>query len=225
MIRVALCVLAAMINPVIHFGMLAGFVALVPSLVQDAFGNNDKPASACDKPARIEAVAKQQMSRARTRGDPTDMPTAEESKTSVEVMGASSHSRDLSSVRLEETNDGIRVIVAAPGVKPEDLEVTWVDQTLQVKGCTETNGEAFAVDRHIVTPRQIDPNTAKCTHAHGVLTITLERKASKKIPVNAEVVVATASPVEAMPAADKDEVLHESEGEWAEPSPVTQDDE
>merc|ERR1719263_1958609 len=188
MIRVALCVLAAMINPVIHFGMLAGFVALVPSLVQDAFGNNDKPASACDKPARIEAVAKQQMSRARTRGDPTDMPTAEESKTSVEVMGTSSHSRDLSSVRLEDTNDGVRVIVAAPGVKPEDLEVTWVDETLQIKGCTERSSEVFTVDRRIVMPRQIDQDTAKCSHENGVLTVALERKAAKRIPVQRKAV-------------------------------------
>merc|ERR1719198_514720 len=136
--------------------------------------------------------------------------------------------RDLSSARVEETSDGIRVTVCAPGVKPEDLEVAWVDQTLRVKGSTARSNEVFTVDRHIVTPRQIDPDSAKCTHAHGVLTITLARKASKKIPVNADIQVVTATtatPVaEAVSEADKDvEVLHESEGEWVESTPITQD--
>merc|ERR1719198_413176 len=134
-------------------------------------------------------------------------------------------SRDLSTATIEETSDGIRVTVSAPGIKPEDLEVTWVDQTLQVKGSTARSNEVFTVDRHVITPRQIDPDSAKCTHADGVLTITLARKASKKIPINADIqdVTATATPVVAVPGADTDEVLHESEGEWVESSPVTQD--
>jgi len=213
LIRLALCFLA----PVIYFGCVFGTMALVASLMNDVCEDGDDRNQ--NSSAKSDCFKKMAFGHWRAK-----MKAANASAQS-DKNAPTSH-RDLSTATMEETSDGIRVTVAAPGVKPEDLEVTWVDQTLQVKGSTARSNEVFTVDRHIVTPRQIDPDSAKCTHAHGVLTITLARKASKKIPVNAEVQVVTATtatPVAAVPEADKDEVLHESEGEWVESSPVTQD--
>lgn len=207
LIRLALCLFA----PVIYFGCVFGTMALVASLMNDMSSSEVD----CDRDsgsAKSDCFKKMAFGHWRAKMKAADAPA---------------YHRDLSSARVEETSDGIRVTVAAPGVKPEDLEVTWVDQTLQIKGSTARGNEVFTVDRHIVASRQIDPDSAKCTHADGVLTITLARKASKKIPVNADiqVVTATATPVEVAPEADTDEVLHESEGEWVESSPVTQDSE
>merc|ERR1719160_1143073 len=80
--------------------------------------------------------------------------------------------RDLSSVRLEESSDGVQVIIGAPGVKQEDFEVVKGDHTLHVKGETAHGTDVFCVDRHIVLSRQVDLDTALCTHSNGVLTIT-----------------------------------------------------
>merc|ERR1712196_636047 len=88
-------------------------------------------------------------------------------------------------VRLEESSDGVQVIIGAPGVKQEDFDVVQGDHTLHVKGETAHGTDVFCVDRHIVLSRQVDLDTALCTHSNGVLTITLKRKEGKRIPVKA----------------------------------------
>lgn len=124
--------------------------------------------------------------------------------------------RDLSSVSVQESAEGLRVIVAAPGLKPEDLKVSVVDDALHVHGETKTAGELYVVDRKIVPPRRVDLDSVSCSHADGVLTILLSRKAAKSIPVTKGVAVtAPVAGEEAAPgvAADPD-----SEGEWIDPA-------
>jgi len=90
--------------------------------------------------------------------------------------------KELSSARLEETTDGVRVIIGAPGVQQEDLEVTHDEHTLSVKGETERDNEVYVVDRQIRLPSVIDLASAQCTHNNGVLTITLKKKVAKLFP-------------------------------------------
>lgn len=130
--------------------------------------------------------------------------------------------RDLSSARLEETADGVRVTVAAPGVKPDDLEVTVIEQTLRITGETAINGDVFHVDRHVVLASRLDPESAACTHADGVVTVTLTRKPSKVIRVNAASTPVAAEHAEGVPVVDENE---SSEGEWVEKEPAVKKDE
>merc|ERR1712146_355812 len=103
------------------------------------------------------------------------------------------------------------------GVKPEHLDVSIVDESIHIMGETTRGSESFVIDRRIRMPRNVDADSAECTHENGVLTLTLKRKAGKRIRVNAEAVV-TSEPV----AADAAEF---SEGEWVEKDASTKKDE
>ena len=76
-----------------------------------------------------------------------------------------------------------RVIVAAPGVSPEHLEVSVIDDALRVAGETKKGTEVFCVDRYVDPPCGADIETAKATHDNGVVTIVMQRKAGKRIPI------------------------------------------
>merc|ERR1719274_372580 len=97
---------------------------------------------------------------------------------------------NLSSARFEETVDGVRVLIGAPGVRAQDLEVRQDELTLCVKGQTERGVDTFyIVDQQIELPSCIDLDSAQCTHANGVLTIELKKKVGKTIPVSVGVEV------------------------------------
>lgn len=139
-------------------------------------------------------------------------------------MGASKVRRhDLSSARLETTPEGIKVVVAAPGVAPTDLDVSVVEHSLRVKGETKRGVDVFCVDHQIVPPRHVDVNTAKCTHADGEVTIVLSKKIGKRIPIAAAAPAPADEQASTTEAVDQDgaieaavrEVTGEgSEGEW-----------
>jgi len=100
---------------------------------------------------------------------------------------------ELSSVRLEETRSGVKLIIGAPGVEQKDLEVTQDENTLSVKGETECANEVYLVDRQIRLPSVIDLASAECTHTNGVLTITLKKKVAKSIPISVGIKVTSPS--------------------------------
>jgi len=87
----------------------------------------------------------------------------------------------------ERDPDGpICVIIPAPGVKPEDLKVTVVDGTLTLRGKSRgAGGQIFTVDRTLSAPRGVELEATTCTHADGIITLTIPRAARKSIPVNA----------------------------------------
>merc|ERR1719240_118435 len=90
---------------------------------------------------------------------------------------------DLSTSRIESTKDGVLIIVAAPGVSPSDVVVEFVENTLIVKGETTKGSEVYCTDVKIMLPRQLDPDSAKCTHADGALNITLAKKAPTRVVI------------------------------------------
>merc|ERR1719482_2403419 len=76
----------------------------------------------------------------------------------------------------KEDEKAIRLIVSAPGVQPSDLKVTILESTLSIKGETKRGDTLFAVDKQMAVPRLADTDTAECTHADGIVTITMRRK-------------------------------------------------
>merc|ERR1712146_294328 len=60
-------------------------------------------------------------------------------------------------------------------------------QTLHMGGETVRGSEAYVVEKKIGLPFPLDLDTAECTHADGALTVTLKKKAAKKIPVTVAV--------------------------------------
>merc|ERR1719408_248448 len=86
----------------------------------------------------------------------------------------------------DDSDTPIRVDVVAPGVAPSDIKVTVLENTIKIEGKTKRGDSIFAVDKHVVAPRLADTDTAECTHADGIVTITMRRKAIKRIPVQVE---------------------------------------
>jgi len=93
---------------------------------------------------------------------------------------------DLSSVHVVETlgEESLSVIIATPGVRNEDLHVSFVDSVCFVKGESTKGSDVFRVDRRIVLPQgKYDGETASATHADGTLTLVFNKRAAKRIPV------------------------------------------
>merc|ERR1712070_767156 len=92
---------------------------------------------------------------------------------------------DLSSMRVEKGKAEVTLIVSAPGVATEDLEVLTLSNTIHVKGSSTANGEVWSVNQQIsvAAHSDIDIESACATHANGVVTIRMKRKAGKNIPI------------------------------------------
>merc|ERR1712159_79032 len=63
------------------------------------------------------------------------------------------------------------------------------EHSLTVRGESAHGKEVYKVDRQVRLPSAIDLDSVHCTHINGMLTITLKRKASKRIPVSVGVEV------------------------------------
>jgi len=205
LLRLAFFVLA----PIIYFGAMMSLGCLMTSFVGAALSCGDD-----DEQARSRSFCSTNMTHCdRVRKCFAKMKEAAgngENNDGSDQKSAALRRRDLSSVRVEEAIDGVSVIIGAPGVKQEDLEVLQSDHTLHVKGKTTRGTETFFVDRHIVLNRQVALDTAQCVHSNGVLTITLKRKEAKRIAVNAEVAPATVPVSSAEPEESSDD------NEWVE---------
>merc|ERR1719231_275525 len=110
----------------------------------------------------------------------SNTPTA---RTAKEVMRY-----DMSSVTVgRDDDDGvepIRVVVSAPGVKTDDLNVSVLDGTLTIHGETKgAGGEVFGVDRKLFARQGVELEATTWTHADGIITLLIPRKARKSIPI------------------------------------------
>jgi len=90
-------------------------------------------------------------------------------------------------VDMYETDDAVVVKMAIPGVKPEDLDVSVVGDTLTVKG--ETKAEEEVKEEHYIRrerrygsfcrsltiPIPVLPDEAEAGFENGVLTLTLPK--------------------------------------------------
>lgn len=95
-------------------------------------------------------------------------------------------------VDLYETKDNLVVKAELPGVKPEEVEVSIVGDTLTLKGERKEEKEAReegyyhreltygAFHRSLTLPQTVDPGKVKATFKNGILEIVLPKKEEAK---------------------------------------------
>jgi HSP20 family protein len=98
----------------------------------------------------------------------------------------------LPAVDMYETGDTIVVKAALPGVKPENVEITTVGNTLTIKGETKEKaenkqGDYFYQEHHygsfcrsFTLPTDIKADKAQAEFENGVLTLTLPKAEEAK---------------------------------------------
>ncbi len=93
---------------------------------------------------------------------------------------------------LIETKDNVIVKMSAPGVKPEDIEISVVGDTLTIKGETKSEGQFEegnyirkerrfgAFQRTFSLPASVTSDKARAEFENGVLTLTLPKAEEAK---------------------------------------------
>ena len=91
---------------------------------------------------------------------------------------------------LHETAHEYQLTLMLPGVRPEDLKMTFEEGLLSVKGECTTGHQRVTASERLRLPRDADGEAAVATAEHGILTITFP----KRIPMRQELTV-TEGPV------------------------------
>jgi HSP20 family protein len=104
-------------------------------------------------------------------------------------------------IDVSETNDAVIVKVDVPGVKPEDMEISLVDNVLVIKGEKKREEEERKENfyrmerfygsfmRSIQLPCEVEDDKIEATYKDGVLKIVLPKKPEEKkkvIKINVE---------------------------------------
>jgi HSP20 family protein len=95
-------------------------------------------------------------------------------------------------IDMLETKDNVVVKMSAPGVKPEDIDISVVGDTLTVKGETKSEEQSEegsyirkerrfgAFQRTLSLPASVASDKAKAEFENGVLTLTLPKAEEAK---------------------------------------------
>jgi len=111
--------------------------------------------------------------------------TNEKKETVREVLA-----RDATKVNDDEDDEqqkDIKMVLAAPGVRPSDIKVAIIDRDIKIQGETKKDEGLFVIERTIHVPRIADVDTLQVTSADGMLTLTMRPKVSKRVPIHVEV--------------------------------------
>jgi HSP20 family protein len=87
-------------------------------------------------------------------------------------------------VDVRETDSQFKVCAELPGLDEKDVEVTFADGVIKLKGEKRLEEEsalyserwAGAFERQIVLGDDVDPDNVKATFKNGVLTVILAKK-------------------------------------------------
>lgn len=87
-------------------------------------------------------------------------------------------------VEVRETDKEFKVLAELPGLDERDVEVTYADAVVTLKGEKRKEAEAAlyderwagAFERQIVLNDTVDPDNVKATFKNGVLTVVLGKK-------------------------------------------------
>jgi len=101
-------------------------------------------------------------------------------------MGCDSSSAPAPTSNDDEAKEDIKIVLAAPGVRPADLSVSIIGSEMSVKGETHKHGETFAINRKIAVPRLADAESAQVTASDGMITITMRHKKRQHVPIRVE---------------------------------------
>jgi HSP20 family protein len=99
---------------------------------------------------------------------------------------------------LYQNNDNVVAVVELPGMRKEDIEISFQDGTLTISGerkdetspengATRTERSTGKFRRSITLPTRVDVNKVNATYKDGVLTVTLpkaEDAKPKQIQIN-----------------------------------------
>ena len=91
-------------------------------------------------------------------------------------------------VDVRETDSQFKVYAELPGLEEKDVEVTFADGVIKLKGEKRLEEEsalyserwAGAFERQIVLGDDVDPDNVKATFKNGVLTVILAKKAEAR---------------------------------------------
>lgn len=217
LIRVGAFMAIAFINVALHVAIAAGIGMLITrALPTDCDSMAASMPWACcgdEKPKDKHCEAKKKEP-AMSAGDKS---TKEEATSSSEHQQAKHRCLDLSCIRrfqttLDDESDEanmITLVVAAPGVSSEDMEISVVDHVLSIKGETSKGSDVFSIDRRIALPQGADPDSASATMSDGMVTIVFKRKVGKRIAV-LKTRKAPAAPSPVPEEEEKDEVSKKS---------------
>jgi len=89
--------------------------------------------------------------------------------------------------KCTEREESYEVVVSAPGVRGEDLDISVENGLLKVKGATQSHRHQTHVCNWAVQlPRDADTENATVSHADGILILCLPKKAAdeKVVPVS-----------------------------------------
>jgi HSP20 family protein len=99
-----------------------------------------------------------------------------------------------------EDKDAVKLVAEIPGVTPEDVKISLVNNLLTIRGekrqwdedqnermhrCERSYG---AFERTFALPNTVDPDRITATYEHGLLTVSIpkaERARPREIPVQA----------------------------------------
>lgn len=100
-------------------------------------------------------------------------------------------------IELSETPDALKLVAELPGLEERDVEVTWDDGLLTLRGqkSIEKDGRLYserwegAFERTIPVGEDIDPEKVKASFKNGVLTVLMPKKPDaqrkvKRITIN-----------------------------------------
>lgn len=101
------------------------------------------------------------------------------------------------SVEVRETDQEIKVIAELPGMDERDVEVTYADGMLTLKGEKRMENDsalyserwAGSFERRLAVGKDVDPDNVKATFRNGLLTVTMAKKPEarrqvKRIAIN-----------------------------------------
>ncbi len=115
----------------------------------------------------------------------------------VAPRGAQGGAAGTLAVDVKETPDAFVVTAALPGVKPEDVDISVLGETLRIQAETREEREQTqdgkengrwivrerrygAVQRVLTLPAQVKADQAEANFEHGVLTLTLPKAEAAK---------------------------------------------
>lgn len=204
------CILGFVLSAGIRVFMLMSFVKMVSCLFEGMCCGNST--DACGSSASFQT-------RHGTSGHSAAVSESESKagEKEEETMTV----RDLSAMRVEASDNTLHIHLGAPGVRPADLSVQIVDDSvLSVTGETKKGTAIYRVDRRIQLPFNADPDQLTASHADGELTLVVKRKV-RRVKLAHEVVTGQAPPQAAATETTTEESTAEREAkedEW-EPLP------
>jgi len=95
-------------------------------------------------------------------------------------------------INIYEQNDALVLIAEAPGVKPDELELTVLNDSLSLKGQRQESAvqganrmhrrerPAGAFSRTVTLPESINPDSVQAEYTNGVLRVRMEKAEKAK---------------------------------------------